>query len=194
MVSANPTIPVARRLVEWLRHPQATLADQPAAHNNSAMHLRASKYLLLESERSDGTLVATPMWFAIVDEKVFLRTEAGSPKLRRISRRPTVRVAACTMRGKPINGYIECTARIVAPEREAEAEAALRRGYGLLRRLFNRVVRNDRTYLELAALTDGKPAPEEEGLAATVRAFHQVRSSTAHSCAAAGRPPAPGLW
>ena len=167
-----------RRLVplyERFRHPEATLTAQSAAPSNSVLYLAGSKYLLLESERSDGTQVATPMWFAAVNDEVFLRTEAGSPKVRRISKRPIVKVAACRMRGKPVGGYLECMARIVPPEREGEAEAALRRGYGLLRRLFNLVVHNDHTYLELTPLTAGEPVPEDEAQAAALRAIHIAR-------------------
>jgi hypothetical protein len=139
------------------------------------MYLSGSKYLLLESERSNGTQAATPMWFAAIDERVVLRTEAGSPTVRRISKRPIVKVAACTMRGKPVGNYLECMARIVPSDREGEAEAALRRGYGLLRRLLNLVVHNDHTYLELTPLTADEPVPEDEAQAAALRAIHEGR-------------------
>ncbi len=178
MGTDNAERPLGTRLVplyEWWRHPQATLAGRPPAPSNSVMYLSGSKYLLLESERSNGTHAATPMWFAAIDERVVLRTEAGSPKVRRISKRPVVKVAACTMRGKPVGGSLECMARIVPPEREGEAEAALRRGYGLLRRLFNLVVHNDHTYLELTPLTADEPVPEDEAQAAAVRAIHIAR-------------------
>ena len=178
MGTDNAERPLGRRLVplyEWWRHPRATLAGRPAAPSNTVMYLGGSKYLLLESERSSGTQVATPMWFAAIDERVVLRTGAGSPKVRRISKRPVVKVAACTMRGKPVGDYLERMARIVPPEREGEAEAALRRGYGLLRRLFNLVVHNDHTYLELTPLTADDPVPEDEAHAAAVRATHEGR-------------------
>jgi PPOX class probable F420-dependent enzyme len=162
-------------LCEWWRHPQATLAGRPAAPSNTVMYLSGSKYLLLESERSNGTQAATPMWFAAIDERVVLRTEVGSLKVRRIGKRPIVKVAACTWRGKPVGDYLECIARIVPPDREGEAEAALRRGYGLLRRLFNLVVHNDHTYLELTPLTADEPVPEDEAQAAALRAIHEGR-------------------
>src|ERR1700677_203596 len=90
---------LGRRLVpvyERLRKSEATLDGVPAAVVNSGRYLAGAKYLLLESERANGTRVATPMWFAVVDDSVFLRTDAGSAKVRRITRRPVVRVAACT--------------------------------------------------------------------------------------------------
>lgn len=169
---------LGRRLVplyERFRHSEAHLSGRQAARSNSVVHVGDAKYLLLESERADGTRVGTPMWFAVVDDTIFLRTEADSPKVRRISRRPIVKVAACTIRGKPRGDYIECMARIVPQEREAHAEAALRRGYGLRRRLFNRFVHNDNVYVELTPLPPQKQVPEDEALALGVRAVHEAR-------------------
>ena len=105
-----------------------------------------------ESTRKDGTPVGTPMWFAVVEHIIILRTEADSPKVKRIRRQSIVKVASCTIRGIPIGGYIECVAGIVPQERELQAEAALRRKYGLRRRLFNVLVSNDYVYLELTPL------------------------------------------
>lgn len=136
-------------LLERLRHAEAHLSDRRPASPNWVVQLRGAKYLLLESERVDGTWVATPMWFAVVDDTVFLRTDARAAKVRRISHRPVVKVAPCTIRGKPLDDYMECMARIVPQEREAQAEAALRRRNGPLRRLFSSFVRNDHVYLEL---------------------------------------------
>jgi hypothetical protein len=139
------------------------------------LYLSGAKYLLLESERTNGESVPTPVWFAAINDTVFIRTEAASGTVRRIERRPIVKVAACDFRGIPINDYIECMARIVAPEREPEAEAVLRRQYGLARRLFNALTRNDRTYLELTPLASEKPVPEDEAQGAAIRAIHQAR-------------------
>jgi PPOX class probable F420-dependent enzyme len=131
--------------------------------------------LLLETERTDGELVATTMRFAAINEKVFLRPNVASPEVRRIARNPIVRVAACTFRGTPFNDYIECTARTILSERKQEAEAALRRQYGMVRWLLSALARNEHTYLELTPLTADRPAPATETREATVRAIHLVR-------------------
>jgi len=157
-------------LYERLRHSEAHLSGRYAARSNSVVHFSNAKYLLLESERADGTRVGTPMWFAVVEDTIFLRTEADAPKVRRISRRPIVNVAACTIDGIPLGDYIECMARIVPREREAHAEAALRRSYGLGRRLFNMVVHNDYVYLELTPHSQQTQVPEDQALALGVRA------------------------
>jgi PPOX class probable F420-dependent enzyme len=150
--------PLGLRLVpphERSRDAEAHLPERHAAAFNSVLVLRDAKYLLLETQRTDGSWVGAPMWFAVVNDTIFLRTQADSPKVRRMSRRPIVKVTPCTMRGKPRDDYIECMARLAPQEREGEAEAALRRGYGLLRQAFNRFARNDHVYLELTPL-DGK--------------------------------------
>lgn len=156
MAKSRSASPLGLRLVpphERSRDAQAHLSERRAAAFNSVLVLRDAKYLLLESQRTDGTWAGTPMWFAVVNDTIYLRTQADSPKLRRMSRRPIVKVTPCTMRGKPLDDYIKCIARIAPKEREVLAEAALRRGYGLLRRAFNRLARNDHLYLELTPLT-----------------------------------------
>jgi len=164
-MASNPSgSPLGLRLVpphERFRDVQTHLSERPAAMFNSVLVLRDAKYLLLESQRTDGTWAGTPMWFAAVNNTIFLRTQADSPTLRRMSRRPIVKVAPCTMRGKPLADYIECAAQIVPREREAQAQAALRRGYGLLRQAFNGFVRNDHVYLELTPI-DLKGDPYEK--------------------------------
>jgi PPOX class probable F420-dependent enzyme len=175
-MSGRPRVLLGRRLVpvyERLRKSGATLEGVPAAVSNSVRYLAGAKYLLLESERANGMCVATPLWFVVVDDSVFLRTEAGSAKVKRISRQPVVRVAACSVRGVPYRDryYIVCMARVVAPDREAYAEGALRRGYGLGRRLFTCLIRNEHTYLELTPLVEQEPTPGTEGAIATVTAI-----------------------
>jgi PPOX class probable F420-dependent enzyme len=132
-----------------LRQSGAHLYGRPAAVFNSVDYLANAKYLLLESETPDGTAVATTMLFAAVDDTIFLRTRADSAKLVRIHHRPIVKVAACTMRGQPRDDYIECVARVAAPAGEAEAQAALHRGYRGWHRLLSRFARGEHRYLEL---------------------------------------------
>jgi PPOX class probable F420-dependent enzyme len=139
------------------------------------LYLYGARWLLLESEGINGERVPTREWFAAINETVFIRAEAGSGRLGRIERRPIVKVAACDFKGIPINDYIECMARIVAPERQPEAETALRRQYGIFRRLFNALARNEHTYLELTPLAAATPVPEDEAQAAAITAIHQAR-------------------
>jgi PPOX class probable F420-dependent enzyme len=174
MVSNQSGSPLGLRLVppyERFWHAEAHLSAGRASVFNSVLGLRDAKYLLLESQRTDGTWAGTRMWFAAVNNTIFLRIEADSPKLRRMSRRPIVKVAACTMRGKPLDDYIECVARIVPQERVAQAEAALDRGYGLIRRLANVLTHNHYVYLELTPLDrEKRPVARDEDLPLGARA------------------------
>jgi uncharacterized protein len=174
MASNQSGSPLGLRLVPSdgrFRHADARQSGGRAAVFNSVLALRDARYLLLESERTDGTWVGTPMWFAAVNHTIFLRTEADSPTLRRMSRRPIVTVAPCTMGGTPLDDYIERMSRIVPREREAQAQAALRRGYGLLRRAFDRFVRNDHVYLELTPIDPkGRSLREDEALSSDDKA------------------------
>lgn len=170
--------PFGKRLTRLCKRPRdirATLVGVPRAPSNSVLYLYGAMWLLLESERPSGERVPTRVWFAAINETVFIRTEARSGKVRRIEQRPIVKVAACDFRGIPINDYIECMARLVAPEREPEAEVALCRQYGLAMRLFNALARNDHTYLELTPLRAEKAVPEDEAQDAAIRAIHQAR-------------------
>jgi PPOX class probable F420-dependent enzyme len=116
------------------------------------------------------------MWFAAVKNTLFLRTEARSANMRRINRRPIVKVAACTMRGKPLDDHIECRARVAPREREAHAEAALGRRYGLLRRLVNVFTHNDCVYIELTPLDPrGLSRPDDSAPRSGVRAVRDGR-------------------
>jgi hypothetical protein len=123
MAKSQSVSPLGLRLVppyERFWHAETHLYGGRAAVFNSVLGLRDAKYLLLESERADGTWVGTTMWFAAVNDTLFLRTVARSAKVRRMSRRPIVKAAACTMRGKPLDDQIECRGRLVPGEREAQ--------------------------------------------------------------------------
>jgi uncharacterized protein len=169
--------PLGLRLVspyERFWHAEEHLSGGRASVFNSVLGLRDAKYLVLESEGTDGTWAGTRMWFAAVNDTIFLRTEAESPEVRRIRRSPIVKVAACTIRGKALDDHIECRARFVPREREAQAEAALRRGYGLLRRLINVLTHSDYVYLELTPLDRrGLPRPVDGAQQSGVRALRE---------------------
>ena len=171
--------PLGERLAQLCKRPQdiqATLIGVARAPSNSVLYLYGARWLLLECERANGERVPTRVWFAAINDTVFIRTEAASGMVRRIERRPIVKVAACDFRGIPINDHIECMARTVAPEREPEAETALRRQYGLARRLFNALARNEHIYLELTPLTAATNlVPEDGAQGAAIRAIHQAR-------------------
>jgi len=87
--------------------------------------LQHNKYLNLESFRKNGQGVRTPVWFAgdSVNDSVngppqtlYVYSEEGSGKAKRIRRDSRVRIAPCDMRGKLLGDWIEACAEIVTGE------------------------------------------------------------------------------
>jgi len=163
------------RLRERIIHPRASFLGRTPALTNSVGILGNAGYVLLETEDADGSTVPTPMCFVTVNDTIFVRIEPDSALLVRIAACPIVKVGACTLRGKPIDGYLECLARIVPPEREAELESDFRRGYKLTDRILSRLTGGVYAYFALTPLTLELPVPEDEALAAGVQAVREIR-------------------
>jgi uncharacterized protein len=114
-------------------------ASEAATKPGSAPDLSAltgRDYALLVTFKKDGTPVPTPVWFGLADDKLYVRSESDTAKVKRIRNDPHVRVGPCTMRGKPLGPLTEARARIVAPAEEEQAEAALQANYGKTRDVF----------------------------------------------------------
>ncbi|MFJ4918725.1 PPOX class F420-dependent oxidoreductase [Streptomyces sp. NPDC088725] len=83
------------------------------------------RYVSLTTYRKDGTGVATPVWHAVDGNELFINTNSGSWKVKRIRNNSSVVVTACDMRGRIKEGAPSAkgTARLVG---ESEANAARR--------------------------------------------------------------------
>lgn len=86
--------------------------------------------------RRSGEAVPTPMWFGLQGERIYVRSLADAGKVKRVRRDPHVRVAPCTLRGRPTGPFAEGFGRILLAEDTDAAEVALDRHYGAKRRLF----------------------------------------------------------
>lgn len=122
-----------------------------------AQKLAPFKYCQLVTFRRNGEAMPTPVWFAVRDGRLLVKTETPSGKVKRIRNDPHVEVAPCTLRGRLRGPFAAARARLLAPEEEASAERVLQRRYGLGRRLFAVLVepwfhlRGQRSvYLEIA--------------------------------------------
>jgi uncharacterized protein len=129
------------RFYDRLRSQKAyRAAEQSPASDGSFDSLRGHKYGLLVTFKRSGEGVPTPIWFGIdADGRLYVRTGRDVAKVRRIRNNERVRVAPCTVRGKPLGPPVEAIARVLPPEEEARAEAALSSNYGLGRRLYESV-------------------------------------------------------
>lgn len=91
------------------------------------------KYASMVTFRKSGAGVATPIWFAEGNRKLYVMTRSDSGKFKRLRNRPEARMAPCTMRGKVTGPSFPFAVRLLAPEEQGIALEALRRKYLLMR-------------------------------------------------------------
>jgi PPOX class probable F420-dependent enzyme len=90
-------------------------------------------YLSLTTFRKSGVAVATPIWFAEVDGKLYFMSRGDSGKCKRIRNNPNVKVAPCTIRGKVTGPEFPAAVRILPPQDWERARNAIRVKYWLAR-------------------------------------------------------------
>jgi PPOX class probable F420-dependent enzyme len=91
--------------------------------------LARAKCISLTTFKRDGTRVATPIWFNIIDDKILLTTPATSWKVKRIRNNPRVEFATCTQRGALTGPVFTGTARVISAEELVPVLKAKRRRY-----------------------------------------------------------------
>jgi len=94
-----------------------------------------SKYVSLTTYRKDGTAVATPVWQATSDGRMYIVSDADAWKVKRISRDSRVRVTVCDVRGRIAEDAptAEGTAQILDDAGTNTARAIVARKYLLSR-------------------------------------------------------------
>lgn len=125
------------------------------AKTQAVESLSKEAYISLATFRRNGNAVLTPVWFAIVDGKLYVVTDGTTAKVKRIRATKKVQVAPCNAWGGITGPAVDGSGRIVQEKSLIErAHAALHDKYGwqmwLLdtgSRLFGRYAR--RAYLEL---------------------------------------------
>jgi PPOX class probable F420-dependent enzyme len=149
-----------------MRHRDAwsSAAAETIAAEHGFESLSGHRYCLLTTFRKSGEPIPTPVWFGLADGTVYLRTEAAVGKVKRIRSNPRVRIAPCTLRGKPLGPPAEGRARVLAPDESERAERAIAANYGLFRKLYegggNRLP-IDLVYIAVEPLADRGAAPTD---------------------------------
>ncbi len=118
--------------------------------------LAAQRYVSLVTFRRSGKGVATPIWVAAHNGRLYAFTDGTSAKMKRLRNNDQIMLAACDARGNVRGEYAEGRARRVDDPGVVErAMAALERKYGwqlallnLASRLFGRIGR--RAIIEIA--------------------------------------------
>jgi PPOX class probable F420-dependent enzyme len=112
----------------------------------------------LETQRRNGTWVATPVNIVVDGDHAYFRTWSTAGKAKRLRNFPDVHFAPSTTLGKPTGPSISATARLVTGEDERRAAQLLHRKYrvlqGKLVPLSHRIMRYQTQHYEL---TDVRP-------------------------------------
>src|SRR5829696_889917 len=122
--------------------------------------LEGHSYARLTTFRKSGGPVSTPVWFALVDERVYVFTDVESGKVRRIRNDPRAALAPSGFRGRPRGEGVRAEARILNPAEHETADRALREKYGWRYRLAQAVISllglsARRAFLELRPVAGG---------------------------------------
>jgi PPOX class probable F420-dependent enzyme len=111
-------------------------------------------HISLGTRRSNGEWVATPVWFAALDDAFYVRTMHTSGKVKRIPRCPQVTVTLCDEAGKLLGETRPARARLMVQEEPLiqAAEDALQSKYGAARTEMTRLMESQSeplVYLEI---------------------------------------------
>jgi PPOX class probable F420-dependent enzyme len=87
------------------------------------------KYLSVTSFKSDGTGVATPVWFVSDNGHLLAETDADSYKVKRIRRDAHVQIALCDARGRVSWEPVDADARILPEDERKRVERLLAQKY-----------------------------------------------------------------
>ena len=104
---------------------------------NRLTRFAAERYLSLETYRRTGQPVATPVWFVIDRDLIYVYSLAVAGKVKRIRNNPRVRIAPCDVRGALKGAWMDATARIVDESEAGPAQRLLVAKYGWQKRLFD---------------------------------------------------------
>jgi len=123
--------------------------------SRAVKHLTTESYINLATFRRNGAAVETPVWFAILDGKLYVVTDGTSAKVKRLRATKKVRLAPCNVWGGVTGEWVGGSGRILADKKLIDrAHTALCEKYGWQMwmldtgsSLFGRIGR--RAYLEL---------------------------------------------
>ena len=92
-------------------------------------YLGGRRYVNLTTFRRSGEEVTTPVWFVLVDGRLYMTTPPDAGKMKRIRNDPRVVVTPSTSWGAPRGEGVEGLARDVEDEETGSFEEALRQKY-----------------------------------------------------------------
>ncbi len=119
--------------------------------------LYSHQYALLKTFRKNGDAVATPVWFANKNGKLYIITGSTSGKVKRIKNNGRATLTPCDQRGRIIGDgkEVEGKARVLPEAEYAHANTVLLGKYKIMYRMFDVLgflTRRKSTYIEISPL------------------------------------------
>jgi PPOX class probable F420-dependent enzyme len=114
-------------------------------------------YLNLSTFRKNGTPVVTTVWFAQVNDSVYIWTAKTSGKVKRIRNNPAVQISPSTRLGRSCGPRIEGAARILPDGEQHAAQHMMDRKYGWQKRMFALIWRlqgREQVYIQVTPARD----------------------------------------
>ena len=114
--------------------------------------LQDYRYLNPTIFRKNGTPVVTTVWFAQMDESIYVWTAKMSGKVKRIRNSSTVRMVPSTHLGQPCRPGIEGSACILPVGEQQAAEQLMIQKYDWQKRMFALIWRlqgREQVYIEI---------------------------------------------
>jgi PPOX class probable F420-dependent enzyme len=98
--------------------------------NNAFNALQGHQFINLTTYRKSGEPVVTTVWFAQDGDRIVGTTQRQAGKIKRMRNNPEVSITPSTANGQILGEAVKGAARVLPPEEEAPAKAALRNKYG----------------------------------------------------------------
>ena len=120
---------------------------------------QSTEYLLLSTQKRDGSWVDTPVWFGqsqhLKKPCFYLFSEGKAGKVKRIRNFSAVKIQTCTVTGKPTGSFEAATATLLDQAEARIAEQALIKQYGWKMRMLNLISRlagkiNKRAFIRIS--------------------------------------------
>ncbi|MEI7769963.1 MAG: PPOX class F420-dependent oxidoreductase [Chloroflexales bacterium] len=99
--------------------------------------LRDQQYISLTTYRKSGEAIATPVWFALDGERMYIVTPADSGKVKRIRNNGRVSLAPSDGRGKLKGPAMSALAALTDQAEGGAGDRALKAKYGWMYGAFN---------------------------------------------------------
>ncbi len=94
-------------------------------------------YIRLETFKRNGQAIATPVWFVVDEDTIFVRSYANSGKVKRMRNNSHVRVTPSDALGRSHGVTIDAAATRTDGDKEIRISQLLYRKYGLMKMSFD---------------------------------------------------------